>query len=406
MSIFILPRKPLLRRPTRDATLISTAIFLILFVNFLLQPIPRPPSSSSHLSREPPQKRALTSLARTETPSEANLAYFIQIAQSTAGHLPRLLARLYHTDNVYAIHFDSKMEADIVTDVTQRLYNENPMYRRNVHIMPSELITYRGISMVLNTINAMKFLLERNPRWHYFINLSGSDYPLISPRLQRQLLGKHVDREFNFVAFATKERWQDNIAHRLDHFYVDEALSFAEGPSEVKQMAQLNPLARAMRFAYVSAEAWMINSRDFCRFVITDGYARKMLLTFAYSVEPSEHYFATLLWNHPRYNATIVGRALRHVIWRHGDEVAGQHPFLVDELSDDGTFKFKEVVKTSPNFFIRKFEKANSPLMDFIDGRMEEEEHVKEVYKLYDWATGVAIEENDAKADSASVKSY
>lgn len=298
------------------------------------------------------------------------------------------------------------MDESVVTEIIQRLHSDNPAYKQNVHIMPSELITYRGISMVLNTINAMKLLLEHNSHWHYFINLSGSDYPLTSPRLQRQLLGQHVDREFNFIAPAAKERWQDNIAYRMDHFYVDEALSFTEGPSEVKQMTQLNPLARAMRFECVSAEAWMINSRDFCQFVISDGYARKMLLTFAYSVEPSEHYFATLLWNHPRYNATIVGRALRHVIWKYGDEAAGQHPFLVDEMLDDGTFKFKEVVRQSPNFFIRKFAKADSPLMDFIDGRMEDEEHIKEVHKLYNWATGVAIEENDANVDSAGVKSH
>lgn len=135
----------------------------------------------------------------------------------------------------------------------------------------------------------------------------------------------------------------------------------------------------------------MINSRDFCRFVVTDGYARKLLLAFAYSIEPSEHYFATLLWNHPRYNRTIVRRALRHVIWKHEGEEAGQHPFLVDETLPDGTFKFQQLVRDSPNFFIRKFKHAESPLMDYIDERRDDEDHVREVHKLFNWATETAL---------------
>lgn len=196
---------------------------------------------------------------------------------------------------------------------------------------------------------------------------------------------------------AARERWAENIDYRVQHFYVDEALSFKTGPSIVLQAPQVNPIARMMNFQYVSAEAWMINSRDFCRFVVTDGYARKMLLTFAYSVEPSEHYFSTLLWNHPKYNKTIAHRALRHVIWKFGDRNAGQHPFLVDEMQDDGSYTFKEEVRASPNLFIRKFKHAESPLMDFIDSRLDDSEHIRDVTKLYQWVTDVALDARKAK---------
>lgn len=348
--------------------------------------------------RTPLSNPVVDAASRTEeAPQEANIAYFVQVADSTAGHLPRLMKRLHHPNNAYAIHFDMKMDQEVVASVKQKLFEENPHFESNVHFMESELITYRGVSMVLNTINAMKFLLERDQNWHYFINLSGSDYPLASPATQRTLLGRHVMHKINFMTEASKDRWAANIDYRVQHFYVDEALSFKTGPSIVLQSSQLNPLARMMNFEYVSAEAWMINSRDFCRFVVTDGYARKMLLTFAFSVEPSEHYFSTLLWNHPEYNRTIAHRALRHVIWNHEDRVAGQHPFLVDELQPDGTFTFKEIVRDSPNFFIRKFKNADSPLMDFIDSRLNDPEHVEAVTKLYEWVTNVAMDERKAK---------
>lgn len=329
-------------------------------------------------------------------PTEANIAFFIQVSQSTAGHLPRLLARLHHPKNVYAVHLDAKMEPELVESVMRLVVQDGPA-ATNVHYMQQELITYRGVSMVLNTINAMKMLLEKGSKWDYFINISGSDYPLVSPLFLRRLLGKHVRQKFNFVSFAAEHAWRANLGYRVEHFYVDEALGFGSQETQVVQSSQTNPLAETMQIRYVNSEAWMINSREFCRFVVTDGYARKMLLTFAYSVEASEHYFASLLWNHGRFNRTIVPRALRHVLWEHEGRRAGQHPFLLDERDEKGEFRYKKVIETSPNLFARKFEYANSPLMDFIDGRLDDEEHIAGVHKLYNWVTGVAIDLNRKK---------
>jgi len=45
--------------------------------------------------------------------------------------------------------------------------------------------------MLLNTINAMRRLLDANADWHYFINISGADYPMIPAITLRQFLGKY-----------------------------------------------------------------------------------------------------------------------------------------------------------------------------------------------------------------------
>lgn len=328
---------------------------------------------------------------------EADIAYFIQIAESTAGHLPRLLKRLYHERNSYAIHFDSKMHSSLVKNITSSIFEENPEYEENVHIMEPELITYRGISMVLNTINAMSLLLKKDKKWDYFINLSGSDYPTVTAQLQRELLGKHRDNGFNFVVFTDKQKSNENFGYRMLKFHADEALAFRKQESEVIRTEFENPLAKMIEFEYVNAEAWMINSREFCDFVVTDGYARKLLVTFGYSVEASEHYFASLLWNHEKLNGTIVNRSMRHVIWEHEGQVAGQHPFYVDERREDGSFRFQSEVDTTAHFFMRKFKEANSELMDYIDERVNDKKHLEDVYSLYDWATNVAIEERKGK---------
>lgn len=328
---------------------------------------------------------------------EANIAFFIQISDATVAHLPRLLNRIYHANHTFLIHFDKKVDPMLTQRVQNNLFKRNAAYRDNVHFMRPELITYRGISMLLNTINAMRHLLKVDSKWHYFINISGADYPLVSQRTMRSMLGKHIKNPLNFVTFAPKSKWKENLGFRVDHIYVDEALSFQTEGGTVQQLPALNPIARKMKLTYVNAEAWMINSREFCKFVVTSGFARKLLVAFAYSVESSEHYFATLLWNHDYFNRTTVAHSMRHVVWDFEGRRAGQHPFYVDERDGNNNFVLRKAVESAPTFFIRKFKSADSPLMDVVDERWANEGHLRNVREKMEWHVGQSLREHAVK---------
>lgn len=374
-----------------------------------------PPSESPPSLFTPDQPSVATQKDVEQTPSslfyddldttgnEANIAYFIQISQETVAHLPRLINRIYHSNHTFLIHFDKKVDIPLTQRVQKNLYKRNPEYRDNVFYMTPELITYRGVSMLLNTINAMRQLLKLNAKWHYFINLSGADYPLVSQHTMRTLLGKHLKEPLNFLTYAPPDKWVMNKEYRMDHVYVDEALSFQTEPGVVHQLPIINPLAKKMRLVYANAEAWMINSRQFCKFVVTSGYARKLLLTFAYSVESSEHYFATLLWNHEYYNRTIVGHSMRAVVWEFEGRKAGQHPFYVDEQSPDGRFLLRRAVEDSPTFFVRKFKHADSALMDVVDERWTNESHLQKVREKLDWHVEISMKEHAVKSPVSSI---
>jgi hypothetical protein len=47
-------------------------------------------------------------------------------------------------------------------------------------ITKANLITYRGPTMVANTLHAAAILLKEYGDWDWFINLSASDYPLVT----------------------------------------------------------------------------------------------------------------------------------------------------------------------------------------------------------------------------------
>ena len=70
--------------------------------------------------------------------------------------------------------------------------------------MNAETITYGGVTIVLNTISSMSFLLRLGRRWDYWINLSGNDYPLVAPTALRRILGRTGKERLNFVEFNLK----------------------------------------------------------------------------------------------------------------------------------------------------------------------------------------------------------
>lgn len=52
---------------------------------------------------------------------------------------------------------------------------------RNVRmIVKANLVTYRGPTMVTNTLHAAAVLLREAGDWDWFVNLSASDYPLVT----------------------------------------------------------------------------------------------------------------------------------------------------------------------------------------------------------------------------------
>ncbi|GAB0498052.1 hypothetical protein MMPV_009392 [Pyropia vietnamensis] len=422
-------------------------------------------------------KRRLTQHAAEPTP-EVNLAYFVQVSPTNVALLPRLLAALYHADNVYAVHFDLKIDSDVmaktITEVVLALAQEeeqvreegtpNMMQRQrglpsgsqqqvtlphNVLIMDRTPVTYRGITTVLNTLDGMSTLLAYvhpnssstapvdgtahkkvltrsaddavRPSWTYFINISGSDYPLLSPTAMRRLLGRPdvAARAANFLTLHPREGWELATRNRYRRLVVDTGVGVlgqgshaASADTTVKPARVEHPLWKGIDSSPSSppsAEgsrtpmstdpppallakggAWMIASRPFVVYATTSGEARRALVAMANGLSSSEHYFPTLLLG-PAWRRTLLPHALRAVYWDpawSGGVPLGemQHPNTIDpELPAEEEAEsaanasgdensppaaagpFGPRIATCPYLFARKFSRPNSPLLDWID---------------------------------------
>ncbi|KAI0563289.1 Xylosyltransferase family GT14 [Gracilaria domingensis] len=240
--------------------------------------------------------------------------------------------------------------------------------------MPREHVTYRGVTMILNNMAAISHLLAAG-HWDYFINLSGSDYPLVAPDVPRKILAMpHVrDRRSNFFIVSPKEQWSQTMEYRFERIAVDTALGMSEKPedSQLVILDQTTPLFSKINYEFVKGEGWLILTREACKFMTASPYARKMLLSMAFSQDASEHFYVSLFWNHPDFNKTIIPHSLRTVYWSIDGKNSGQHPYTIDQVRDpDGSYTVWKWLRTSPHWFARKFSVPESEIMDWIDNEM------------------------------------
>eukprot|EP00871_Galdieria_phlegrea_P003280 jgi/Galph1/3953/GphlegSOOS_G2638.1 len=304
-------------------------------------------------------------------PGESNLAIFIQVSQSSTHRMLNLLEALHHPKNIYAIHLDKKIPYLLRQKLIKQVYAK-PQYKENVHFMESEPVTYRGISMVLNTIEAMNFLLKLDSSWDYFINLSGSDYPLLHASSIRMLFGLLPTNKLNFIELYPEIEWSDQATRfRIETVHFDPALEFNDELAKSESLISFgfdHPFRKRRNFTYVKSDFWGIFSREFSEFVVRESFARRMLAAFAVSDTSDEAYFATTAYNHPYFHSTIVSEAFRAVYFCHKDmnpACNGQHPFTMDENGNEDIF-WKTLLR-SRAIFARKFSKNSSILMNRID---------------------------------------
>lgn len=308
-----------------------------------------------------------------DTTAQANVCFFLQLSEPSLPLAPRLLSRLWHEQNVVLIHVDAKVSdsalATLQTEVRKPQFN-------NVHLIPRETITYAGISMLLNTMGAMEYALNLQQPWDYFINLSGSDYPMVSATSLRTILGQPrvLQQQVSFVQLSWGHKFWNTLKRaRFDTVHIDPALGL---PPNSRQETKLlytrkpHPQADTLRVDFVHSEAWLTAHRSMVIEAARGNYARRLLPLLANTKDPEEHFFAMLGWN-TALNRTMARHAGRRIFWELNGVKAGQHPYWVDDKRGaSGAYTLWPHIAESPCFFVRKFKHANSPLMDQIDAQL------------------------------------
>ena len=115
-------------------------------------------------------------------PPPPRFAYLISGSIGEGNMLKRTLEALYHPINRYVLHLDLESPPEERLDLQNYVQNHSIFNKfGNVKVITkANLVTYRGPTMVATTLHAAAILLREGGDWDWFINLSASDYPLVT----------------------------------------------------------------------------------------------------------------------------------------------------------------------------------------------------------------------------------
>ncbi|XP_077209776.1 beta-glucuronosyltransferase GlcAT14B-like [Tasmannia lanceolata] len=315
-------------------------------------------SSLSHFS-SPNIKQPLFVESKLQvSPPSSNpiprLAYLISGSVGDGENIKRTLRALYHPLNQYVLHLDLESLAAERLELAEFVRND-PVFTElgNVRVVVrANLVTYRGPTMVTNTLHAAAILLKQGGDWDWFINLSASDYPLIT---QDDLLHtlSSIPRDLNFIEHTSDIGWKE--FQRAKPVIIDPGL-YSSQKSDVFWVTEKRSVPTA--FKLFTGSAWMMLSRPFMEFCVWgwDNLPRTVLMYYANFLSSPEGYFHTVICNTNEFHNTTVNHDLHFISW---DNPPKQHPHF---LTIDN---FQKMVDSNAPF-ARKFN-GSDPVLDKID---------------------------------------
>ncbi|XP_077247332.1 core-2/I-branching beta-1,6-N-acetylglucosaminyltransferase family protein [Tasmannia lanceolata] len=287
------------------------------------------------------------------SPFPVSFAYLISASKGDLESLKRTLCALYHPANYYLLHLDLEASHEERLSLL-KFVSAHPIFSQvgNVWIVEkSNLVTYRGPTMLANTLHAMAMLLK-TCKWDWFINLSASDYPLVT---QDDLIHafSSLPRDLSFIQHSSHLGWKMN--KRAKPIIIDPGL-YNLKKSELMWVTKHRTVPTA--FKLYTGSAWMVLSRSFAEFCVVgwDNLPRTLLLYYTNFISSPEGYFQTVICNSKDFKNTTVNHDLHYIAW---DSPPKQHPISL------GLKDYRRLILSFAPF-ARKFKK-DDPVLDKID---------------------------------------
>ncbi|KAJ9548727.1 hypothetical protein OSB04_021270 [Centaurea solstitialis] len=296
--------------------------------------------------------------------SVPKLAYLISGSKGDVEALKRTLMALYHPWNQYVVHLDLESPAEERLELSEFVNNED-VFREvgNVRVVArSNLVTYRGPTMVTNTLHAAAILLKEGGDWDWFINLSASDYPLVT---QDDLLHTFstVPRDLNFMSILADIGWKvlyicflSKDPHtsyyiisaefncsfiqcflascryqRAKPVIIDPGL-YSLKKSDVFWVSQKRSVPTAYKLFTgnsfnITVKIWYKVSAYIICLWGWDNLPRIVLMYYANFLSSPEGYFHTVICNAEEFKNTTVNHDLHFISW---DNPPKQHPHFLN----------------------------------------------------------------------------
>ncbi|XP_021893683.1 beta-glucuronosyltransferase GlcAT14C-like, partial [Carica papaya] len=191
---------------------LTIAIFSLLLLLTVILSLSKPSSTTGFSFNRPKIADSYQSLAEpSELPRLPKFAYLISGTRGEGTRVKRLLQAVYHPRNYYVLHLDLEAPDAERLELAKYAKLENAIggFGNVMVIGKADLITYKGPTTVASTLHAIAILLKQAEDWDWFINLSASDYPLMS---QDDILNifSYLPKDLNFLEHTSSIGWKEN----------------------------------------------------------------------------------------------------------------------------------------------------------------------------------------------------
>lgn len=225
------------------------------------------------------------------------IAYFILVHRFPE-QFKRLFQSIYLPGNSYVIHIDKSSGPELASDLERFL---KPY--QGVQILSARKALWGGYSLVDAELRGMAALLEMDPGWTHYINLSGQDFPLKSQSYIRAFLSANPDREFIRAVCQRSER--PDTLNRVSHYFIEFLGRIFHTGVARKFLPQATP--------YIGTQ-WKAVTRSFCDFVCNDGGVARFKRFYRRSFIADEAFFQTVLMNNAGHGQ-VMNDDLRMIDW-------------------------------------------------------------------------------------------
>lgn len=276
-----------------------------------------------------------------------NIAYLI-LVHRLPDQFKRLFKALYDPSNFYLIHIDKKANQEIGEEVSVFL-QKYP----NVHILKSKNVVWGGYSMVQAELDGMKYLLDMEMKWDYFINLSGQDYPLKSQKIIKEFLSKNNGK--SYIKIADQKKSRPETMNRIENYFEESEDKISEETYKRDFMKGVIP--------YIGGQ-WMILTRNCCEFICNSSEVKRFEDYYLNTLIADESFFQTVLMN-TSFDGILVDDDKRAIIWiPDGDIKLRPKTFTETDL---------DFLQTGNHLFARKFDdNVDSKIIGYIKDQYDE----------------------------------
>lgn len=185
-----------------------------------------------------------------------SLAYLVLCHQQPRA-AAELLQYLWRPEDLFVLHVDAKASAD-AHEIAAALAAQSP----RVRVLPSELCSWGGWSLVAATLHGLELALTEDPAWSHFVLLGETHLPLHAPDEIDARLQPGVSY-LEDAPLATMPPWpRRDVMHRFD-------AKHRELPGVGMFPVAAGWLDPEIGGALHHSSQWVILARDACRLLAT-----------------------------------------------------------------------------------------------------------------------------------------